>query len=460
MSDGRARPGFQPPGERGQVLAETTISSPYCPILASSQYSTGMALPNLWKLYNLQSSPYFQAALHQGSTAPSTRLFVGRERRQLLSTIGGGRSSRQAVAGRPGLGKATLVQAVKADALAADYWVADELISITPGSSSEVLLGQLLAGAYDAVLACKPDAAGAAVEAAQQLVRSIRLRHWGASRSAAGFGGGGSRSEMVSSPPSALVLDGPRVLRDLLRYASTEGAQGVLLHLNNLENLGEVDAERAGDVLRGIRDQALLLDGLHLIVVGATDAVRTVVQRHTQVRSVFSNLVVLDPLALPDVYKLLEHRYQALQLDPNRSWRAPVTDAVVEQLYGLFRGDLRGMLKSLEDGMQDLLGLTIVGNEALPIGPDDLRSVLKGRNQLELEERLGGTYWERVLRWAATDPAARRTQSELARLWRIRQPSVSQTLQQLTAAGAVEALPRCGREPIQYLLTGTTRLAI
>jgi len=110
--------------------------------------------------------------------------------------------------------------------------------------------------------------------------------------------------------------------------------------------------------------------------------------------------------------------------------------------------------------MQDLLGLTIVGNEALPIGPDDLRSVLKGRNQLELEERLGGTYWERVLRWAATDPAARRTQSELARLWRIRQPSVSQTLQRLTAAGAVEALPRCGREPIQYLLTGTTRLAI
>jgi len=128
-----------------------------------------MALPNLWKLYNLQSSPYFQATLHQGSHATSTRLFVGRgrERRQLLSTIGGGRSSRQAVAGRPGLGKTTLVQAVKADTLAADYWVADELISITPGSSSEVLLGQLLAGAYDTVLACKPDAAGAAVEAAQ-----------------------------------------------------------------------------------------------------------------------------------------------------------------------------------------------------------------------------------------------------------------------------------------------------
>ena len=421
-----------------------------------------MALPNLWKLYNLRSSPYFQTTLHQDSQATPTRLFVGRkrERQQLLSTIGGWRSSRQAVAGRPGLGKTTLVQAVKADALAADYWVADELISITPGSSSEVLLGQLLAGAYDAVLACKPDAAGAAVEAAQQLVRSIRLQGWGIGGTAATFGGSIiSRSATVSNPPSALILEGPRVLRDLLDYASTEGAQGILLHLNNLENLGEVDAEQAADRLRGIRDQALLLDGLHVIVVGTTDAVRTVVQRHTQVRSVFGNPVVLDPLALPEVHQLLEHRYRALQLDPDRPWRSPVTDAVVEQLYGLFRGDLRGMLKSLEDGLQDLLGLTIVGEEARPIGLEDLGAVLKRRNRLELEERLGGTCWERVLRWAATDPTARRTQAELAKLWRIQQPSVSQTLQQLTGAGAVEALPRSGREPIQYLLTGTTRLA-
>jgi hypothetical protein len=51
---------------------------------------------------------------------------------------------------------------------------------------------------------------------------------------------------------------------------------------------------RAADLLRSIRDQALLLDGLHLIVVGTTDAVRTVVQSHTQIRSVFS-----DPQVLP-----------------------------------------------------------------------------------------------------------------------------------------------------------------
>ena len=124
----------------------------------------------------------------------------------------------------------------------------------------------------------------------------------------------------------------------------------------------------------------------------------------------------------------------------------------METLYGLFCGDLGG---GLEDGIQALLGLTGMGDAAMPISLEDLLRVLKRRNQLELEDRLGATCWERVLRWAARDPAAGQTQAEVAKLWRIQQPSVSQTLQQLTAAGA---LPRCGREPIQYLLTGTTRL--
>ncbi|SAY38353.1 hypothetical protein FLM9_211 [Candidatus Synechococcus spongiarum] len=31
-----------------------------------------------------------------------------------------------------------------------------------------------------------------------------------------------------------------------------------------------------------------------------------------------------------EVHQLLEHHYRALQLDPDRSWRSPVTDDVVE----------------------------------------------------------------------------------------------------------------------------------
>jgi hypothetical protein len=425
-----------------------------------------MALPNLWGLYNLRSSPFFQATLRADSQATPLHLFVGRqrERQLLLTTIGSSASSRQAVAGRPGIGKTTLVQTVKADAQAEGYWSSDEIIPISAKGAgaegaSEHLLGQLLSGVYDAVLANCPTAAGPEVEAGQQLVRSIRLLGGGFTVSAFGFGAGGSQSESVATPPGALLLDGPRVLRDLLRYAIGQGARGIVLHLNNLENLSEADASRAADLLRGIRDQALLHDGLHLIVVGTTDAVRTVVQTHTQVRSVFSNPLVLEPLGLGDVEQLLANRYAALQLDQSRPWHSPVETAVVERLYELFRGDLRGMLKALEDGITALLGLTSAGAEVAPVGLEDLLLTLLQRNQAELQEQLGDTAWERLLAWAQVDAAAVQTQAQLVELWQVKQPSVSQTLQQLIEAGAVEALPRRGREAIQYLMTGISRLA-
>jgi len=64
-----------------------------------------------------------------------------------------------------------------------------------------------------------------------------------------------------------------------------------------------------------------------------------------------------------------------------------------------------------------------------------------------------------MLAWAQVDSASIQTQAELVELWQVKQPSVSQTLQQLIEAGAVEPLPRLGRGAIQYLMTGTARLA-
>ncbi|MCT0230545.1 AAA family ATPase [Synechococcus sp. CS-1324] len=108
------------------------------------------------------------------------------------------------MAGRPGIGKTTLVQAVKADALAAGYWTSAEIIPITADLASDDLIGLLLAGTYDAVLASNAQASGAAMEAAQQLVRTIRLRGGGFSVSAAGFGAGGTNTQADAARSAGL----------------------------------------------------------------------------------------------------------------------------------------------------------------------------------------------------------------------------------------------------------------
>jgi hypothetical protein len=97
------------------------------------------------------------------------------------------------------------VQDVKADALTAGYWSTAEIFSITADLTSEELIGQLLAGAYDSFLASFGQASGPAVEAAQQPVRCMGLRTGGFTGSVLGFGAGGTSSQAVFSPPEALA---------------------------------------------------------------------------------------------------------------------------------------------------------------------------------------------------------------------------------------------------------------
>ncbi|OOV35209.1 hypothetical protein BV61_01170 [Candidatus Synechococcus spongiarum LMB bulk15M] len=423
--------------------------------------------PHPWQAYNLRGSPYFQDNLSRNTRNTSLSLFVGRQRelQKLLIRIEGSLTgSRQAVAGRPGIGKTTLVEAVKADARDAGYWVAPQSIALTPEASSLDLSGQVLSGVYGAVTAACDNPSAPEVEAAQQLITSFRLHGGGLAVGAFGFSGGGSRSEGVSQPPSALLLDGPRVLRNLLGYALAQGARGVLLHLNNLENISTDHAQKAADKLRAVRDQALMLEGLHVIVVGTTDAVCTAVLHHDQVRSVFSEPLVLDPLSLAEVEHLLRKRYKALQLDDSGPQPAPVDAAVIQELHGLFRGDLRAMLRALEDGVVELLiadqQQTNASGGRPPISRDALLKVLHRLYQELLKQQLGSTTWKRLEAWAAKDAAVSQTRKQLQKIWKLSQPAVSRILQDPGIAVAVEALPRHGKDPIQYLLTGAARLAL
>ena len=429
-----------------------------------------MALPNLWKdFFNLKSSPYFQDPLQKDSATKSLKLFVGRkkEQKELLTTIGSSDSSRQAVAGRPGVGKTTLIQVIKNKASEAGYWVADEFISITM-KSSEVLLGQILAGVYDAI-----NSAGhgtdndPAVQEARQLVRIAKLKmqniNINASGSVPGFslGVGGGSSETISIPSDALILEGPRVLRKLLTYTQKKGAEGVLLHMNNLENLSDVDAEKAANRLRDIRDQALMIDGLHVIVVGHTSSVISTVNRYTQIRTVFSHPIILEGLTLPDVYQLLENRYGAFQDKSSEPFQKPIEDSAVEKLYKIFHGDLRNMLKSLEYGIKTLLLRSDnIDNLTLPFDLNDLLPVLKKQNEEELKVRLDLKNWERILIWANKDPESTQTQDDLSKIWSIQQGQVSKIINnELIPAGAVESLPEKRGREIQYSLTGNAVLA-
>jgi AAA ATPase-like protein len=411
-------------------------------------------LPNLWHTYNLRESPYFQDTLGGDDQRHPLSLFVGRglEQQQLLATIGGSHSSRQAVGGAPGVGKTTLIQQVKGAALAAGYLTTDRVVPLQAGDTADTVLGRLLGGIYETLLATRPAAAtNQAMLEAQQVVRAMRLGGGGATLSVLGFGGGVTTSSSAATPPLALQIDGPRLIRNLLVLVDGSDARGLLLHVNNLENLTEADAERAADILRSLRDPVLMQPGLHVLLVGTIDAIVRVTQTHAQVRSVFTAPMLLEPLPLQDVGALLTARYDHLRLDDQRPVISPVAPAAVDAVYPLFRGDLRGLLKALEEAATTLHGVA-----AAPIPEAELRSALRTRYAAQMQAALDPTRREQVEAWGRT-PDAVQTQGDLTTLWTVTQPTVSRALTELIDAGYVTLLPRRGRA-LEYVLTGQSRL--
>jgi hypothetical protein len=416
-------------------------------------------LPNHWNLFNLQENPYFQTTLGESGPRYPLSLFVGRgsELKRLLAGIGGAGSSRQAVGGAPGVGKTTLVQSAKATALAHGYWATRGIIPFYPDDTAERVMGRILEGVYEAILTTRPETADHPVmQRAQQYVRAFRLVGGGGGVSLAGFGASASQSTAAVTPGAGLLLDGPRVIRELLALTS-EHAKGIVLHLNNLENLSDRDVANAADILRSLRDPVLLQDGLHILLVGTTEAVTSATTAHPQLRSVFS-LLRLEAMPEPDVQALLGARYRHVVRDSRRPATPPVEPEAVAALYPLFRGDLRGLFKALEEGVTLLVG--VVGNApGASLSVDSLRPALRQRYAELLAQTLSPTRQRQLTTWAQElGPEATPTQEELRRLWKLSQPSVSQALQDLGRAGYAGPLPRSGADVTTYAMSGASRL--
>lgn len=431
-----------------------------------------MALRNVWNLYNLSESPFFQDPLRAGERAKHRLdLFVGREHEaeRLLGGIGGRpSSSRQVIHGPPGVGKSTLAQYVKNRAAGEGILSSSDAVSVGHADDTDTVCVRILGYVYEAIVSNGDFTTRAidAIDEARQVVRVFRVDNYSAGVSVPGFGGvSGGKSRAYVNPatakPSVVV---PDLLRRLFRAAEDHaGARGILVHINNLENLTEADAKRAASIVRDIRDTCLLADGYHWMVVGTVDAIRTVIGGQSQVRSVFMMPRALAPLALAEVEQLLALRYEHLKADPKRRVLPPVESEVVRELYALFRGDLRGTLRALDEAAQELLGFGAAG-PAAPMTLADVRAVLRRVYAEEMGNALTPSLAGHLRALATRGADAEFTQRGAVALWGISQPAASKVLAELQKHGYVTEVERRGagdggRAVTHYALTGAARLA-
>lgn len=128
--------------------------------------------------------------------------------------------------------------------------------------------------------------------------------------------------------------------------------------------------------------------------------------------------IVLEPLGVDDVHRMLAARYAHLRLNDGRAAIPPADDDAVAGLYALFRGDLRGLLKALDDGTGPLIGVAGTGGSGAfpgaPVRPltlDELRPMLQRRYAAHLWSLPEQVRVEQLTRWASALRTARRPRS-------------------------------------------------
>jgi hypothetical protein len=431
-----------------------------------------MAIPNHWNAFNLRQSPFFQDTLWSGVDARyPLELFVGREAEsgRILRGIFGAADSRQVVTGAPGRGKTTLAQYVKSRAAAKGFFSNAEPVSVMSTERADGLLVRILGYVYDTLYSFSGGALAReeAMQAAQQLVLAFRVQSGGGDVSfsfdtpAGGFGLGVGRSKAVTYQQSAFVspvMVVPKLLSHLMALGRSKlkGCEGIVIHMNNMENLSDADGSATGMLLRDLRD-LFLKDGYHYLLVGTPDIVRTAIAPHAQLRSVFMVSEPLPALTFDEFLLLLRRRYRHLKLNSRRPVTEPVIADVLRELYELFAGDLRGVLNALDYGADLLLGYT--GRApASPMGASDIHSVLRLRYRAEAQARLSESSLERLDdRAGAVDESF--TQAELTAQWRLSQAFVSRILAEWQRFGYARESGRDGRK-LTYELTGPARIML
>jgi hypothetical protein len=152
-------------------------------------------------------------------------------------------------------------------------------------------------------------------------------------------------------------------------YLARRGTRRTLVHVNNLENLSLDNAVAAKQLVQNVRDDLMIPDS-HWLFAGATAVVQTVItEAADHVRGIFVP-IELAPLSPPEVGELLTRRYKVMR----KGMRSvdPVTIEAAQQLYELYRGDLRNFLRLLSSAVHT----TVFEGAATPLTIDDvIRSV-------------------------------------------------------------------------------------
>lgn len=160
-----------------------------------------------------------------------------------------------------------------------------------------------------------------------------------------GFGGGVGRATQVSIPelPEVQLY---AYLRELVGEVKRLDYKGLFLHFDNLELMSLREPERTRQLFEELRD-ALQTPDIYFVFVGQRGFFSEIISPAERVRSVFfGQPIYIPPLTREHMLEAVGKRYKLLAVHPGRFIR-PVTDDLLEYLYGLYDGKMRFVMDAV-----------------------------------------------------------------------------------------------------------------
>lgn len=405
---------------------------------------------SLWAPYGLTESPFFQEELKPNETARHPiSLFVGRapELTRLSRRLVSDPLSRSIVQGPPGIGKTSFVNRLKV--AVAEHGIAshENPIRITSDMTHAAFVRESLRTLLRIRMGIRdvdPDA-----DFWKRTVLLLEgLEVTGGGINLGGFGATVSRS---IAPPQLPIDSLFEHLGEALSRIRAEAGQGVLIHVNNLDNQALEHPEELSILIRDLRDY-FLLDGAHWVFVGTAGIESAIFRKHDQVSGIFPHAESLEPLTPTEVSQLLEERYQHLEL-PRRRHTPPVEAETAARLYAFYGGDLRNFLRLLGEAAERLLGL----DEIRPMRFDEIARAMQGEYLARIKPTLSENDTEHLRKIVCHDPGAFRV-SDAAKITGLSPGGASKLVDRLLGQRVIRHERTDGRNTY-YLPTGQVLIA-
>lgn len=387
--------------------------------------------PSIWSIYGLKKNPFTTDPILVREGFLPLEAFVGREEetKKLNTILRMGDGTRTIVTGDTGVGKTTLVNFIRGNAIKTKkFFTHLKEIEVGENWTPNDFIAHTLSNIYNTInrvgLEDFPDSLKKRLS---YLFDIIEINNSGFSINVLGSGVGYNNSKQSNQPKITTEL-----LKSLFKATIEEitklGFEQVILHYNNLENISK---EKLVRLFVGLRD-FLQNDKVHFIFVGG-EPFPSAIYEEDKVRSIFVyGNIELPTFKYEEIIEILEKRMKYLSIEGMNVFK-PYENETIKDLNKIHEGNIRDILNSLSVAMIELISQN--PNEPIILTKNKVRGVLKDilkKRYLSRMSEIDTLVLKEILNLGET------TNSEIAKNLQKKPQNISKNLKKLARLKAIK----------------------